>query len=337
MFTRLDQEQFERHHLSAFAARSDAATRVKAEPLDEFRTAFQRDRDRVIHAKSFRRLKHKTQVFMAPEGDHYRTRLTHTLEVSQISRTIARALSLNEDLTEAIALAHDLGHTPFGHAGEAALAQCLAVQHGQQYDAKKPLFKHSQQSLRVVDVLERGGQGLNLTKEVRDGIIHHSGNEKAFTLEGRIVATADRIAYVNHDIDDAIRAGIIVESDLPLTTHTVLGNSHSERITTLVKDMIVNSDTSGDIQMSNRVWNAMMDLRTFLFEHVYSLKSDARAEEPEASLMVSSLFHYYLEHPEALPGESLAIAGGDKEQAAIDNVASMTDNYAAAVYEKLFT
>ena len=335
MRTRIDREQLEHQNLSAFAAMSDAATRVHAEQPDEFRTAFQRDRDRVIHAKSFRRLKHKTQVFMAPEGDHYRTRLTHTLEVAQISRSIAVALMLNEDLTEAIALAHDLGHTPFGHAGEEALARCLAARRGIAYDAKTPLFKHSRQSLRVVDVLERDGEGLNLTNEVRDGIIHHSGNEKAFTLEGRIVATADRIAYVNHDIDDAIRAGIIVENDLPLSTQTVLGNAHSKRITTLVTDLITNSDGTGDIHMSERVWEVMMELRTFLFEHVYRLGNAASGEEPEALEIVSALFNYFLEHPEALPKTALAIAEGSVEQAAIDHVASMTDNYATAVYERI--
>jgi len=314
----------------------DAATRVRPEPPDKFRTAFQRDRDRIVHAKSFRRLKHKTQVFMAPEGDHYRTRLTHTLEVAQISRSIAVALMLNEDLTEAIAMAHDLGHTPFGHAGEEALARCLAAQRGVPYNTKNPLFKHSWQSLRVVDVLEREGQGLNLTNEVRDGIVHHSGNEKASTLEGRIVATADRIAYVNHDIDDAMRAGLIVESDLPLSTQTVLGNSHSARITTLVTDLITNSDGTGDIRMSERIWEVMMELRAFLFDHVYRLSSVAHAKEPAALEIVSALFDYYLETPEAIPAHALAIAGGDTEQAAVDHVASMTDNYASTTFEQLF-
>jgi dGTPase len=336
MRTRTDREQLERQNLSAFAAMSDAATRMRPEPPDEFRTAFQRDRDRIIHAKSFRRLKHKTQVFVAPEGDHYRTRLTHTLEVAQISRSIAHALALNEDLAEAIAMAHDLGHTPFGHAGEEALARCLAQRHGLPYDPRTPLFKHAKQSLRVVDVLERQGQGLNLTKEVRDGIIHHSGNEKAFTLEGRIVATADRIAYLAHDIDDAMRAGIIVESDLPLSTHTVLGNSHSERITTLVTDMIKSSDGTGDIHLSKRVWDVMMELRAFLFDHVYSRTNDARIVEPRVKEIVGDLFTHYADHPEALPPETLAIAKGNAEQAALDHVASMTDNYAYASCEKLF-
>lgn len=316
---------------------SDSATRLHTETSDEFRTAFQRDRDRIIHSKSFRRLKHKTQVFMAPEGDHYRTRLTHTLEVAQISRSIAIALALNEDLTEAIAMGHDLGHTPFGHLGEEALARCLSELRSEPYDPEAPLFKHSRQSLRVVDVLERDGQGLNLTKETRDGIVHHSGNEQAFTLEGRIVATADRIAYVNHDIDDAMRAGIIVENDLPLSTHTVLGNSHSARITTLVQDMIQNSDGVGDIRMSDRVWEVMMELRAFLFAHVYSLDNSRRSEEPRALEIVSALFTYYLEHPEALPQHTLSIAGGDGEQAAVDYVASMTDNYATATFERLFS
>lgn len=335
MRTRIDKEQLEKQTLSAFAALSENATRVKAEPVDEFRTAFQRDRDRIIHAKSFRRLKHKTQVFMAPEGDHYRTRLTHTLEVAQISRSIACALALNEDLTEAIAMGHDLGHTPFGHTGEEALARALAAHRGVAYDPEEPLFKHSRQSLRVVDVLERDGQGLNLTRETRDGIVHHSGNERASTLEGRIVATADRIAYTNHDIDDALRAGVIVESDLPLSTQTVLGNSHSARITTLVQDMIHTSDGTGDIIMSQRVWDVMMELRTFLFEHVYTLDRKGRSEEPRALEIVSALFAYYLESPDALSEQALAIAQGDREQAAVDQVASMTDNYATATYERL--
>lgn len=337
MRTRVDREQLERQNLSAFAAMSDTAQRTHFEPLDEFRTAFQRDRDRIIHTKSFRRLKHKTQVFVAPEGDHYRTRLTHTLEVSQISRSIAVALALNEDLAEAIAMAHDLGHTPFGHTGEEALARCLSARHNEAYDPALPLFKHSRQSLRVVDVLEREGKGLNLTNEVRDGIVHHSGNEQAFTLEGRIVATADRIAYINHDIDDALRAGIIIESDLPLSTQTVLGNTHSSRITTLVEDMITTSDGTGDIRMSERVWSVMMELRTFLFDHVYNLKTEKGPEEPRALEIVSALFAYYLEHSEALPQGVLMIAGGDVEQAAIDYVASMTDNYATAAHEHLFS
>lgn len=335
MRTRIDREQQERQTLSAFAAMSDCATRVHPEPPDEFRTAFQRDRDRIIHAKSFRRLKHKTQVFVAPEGDHFRTRLTHTLEVAQISRTIALALALNEDLTEAIAMGHDLGHTPFGHTGEEAIARSLASLKGVPYDAEKPLFKHSRQSLRVVEVLERDGVGLNLTKETRDGIVHHSGNERASTLEGRIVATADRIAYINHDIDDAMRAGIIAESDLPLSTQTVLGNTHSARITTLVQDMIINSDGTGDILMSERIWDVMMELRAFLFTHVYTPDSASRPEEPKALEMVQALFKYYYEHPEDLSENALAMAENNVEQAAVDQVASMTDNYATATYERL--
>ena len=336
MQTRIDREQLERQTLSAYAAMSDSATRLRPEPADKLRTAFQRDRDRIIHAKSFRRLKHKTQVFMAPEGDHYRTRLTHTLEVAQISRSIAVALALNEDLAEAIAMAHDLGHTPFGHTGEEALARCLAAHRGLSYDTSSPLFKHSRHSVRVVDVLERDGQGLNLTNEVRDGILHHSGNERAFTLEGRIVATADRIAYINHDIDDAIRAGVITDNDLPLSTQTVLGNSHTARITTLVEDMIQSSDGTGDISMSKRIWDVMMELRSFLFDHVYSLDNKGRAEEPLALEMVSALFTYYIEHPGELPSRAIVIAEGDTEQAVVDYVASMTDNYATAEHQRLF-
>lgn len=257
MITREQREQAEKLTLSPHAALSCNATRQKTVDLDPYRTAFQRDRDRILHCKSFRRLSHKTQVFIAPEGDHYRTRLTHTLEVAQISRSIAVALNLNEDLAEAIALSHDLGHTPFGHTGEEALSECLAHYYNMDSSQHPQLYRHNNQSLRVVDVIENNGRGLNLTNEVRDGIIHHTGSERAKTLEGRIVATADRIAYVNHDIDDALRAGIITEEMLPNSTHELLGNSHSERITTLVNDMIQTSDGSGDIKMSEPIWDTM--------------------------------------------------------------------------------
>jgi dGTPase len=278
---------------------------------------------------------HKTQVFMAPEGDHYRTRLTHTLEVAQISRSIACALALNEDLTEAIALAHDLGHTPFGHTGEEALAKSLAHYYDLELDANSELYKHNVQSLRVVDVIERDGHGLNLTNEVRDGIVHHTGSAQAATLEGKIVATADRIAYVNHDIDDALRAGVIVEQDLPLSTHTVLGNSHSERITTLVNDMIAASDGTGDIKMSERVWSVMMELRSFLFENVYT-RVDSHREEPKALDLVCALFDHYIAHPEEVPAELHELSGGRPEVAVTDYVASMTDRYATTQFEHLF-
>jgi dGTPase len=270
---------------------------------------------------------HKTQVFVAPVGDHYRTRLTHTLEVSQISRSIARALGLNEDLAEAIAMAHDLGHTPFGHTGEDALATALA-RYGE-------TFRHNVQSLRVVDIIERDGHGLDLTNEVRDGILHHTGKERASTLEGRIVATSDRIAYVNHDIDDAMRAGLIVESDLPLSTHTVLGNNHSERITTLVEDMVRNSDGTGDVMLSDNIWAALQELRQFLFSNVY-LRVGERSEEPKASKLVSMLFDYYIQHFDNVPEEYKSISGGKPEVAVADFVASMTDRYAIALFERLF-
>jgi len=335
MINRQRREQLEHEYLSAFAMFSDAATRLGAIEPDPFRTAFQRDRDRIVHTKAFRRLMHKTQVFVAPEGDHYRTRLTHTLEVAQISRSIARALGLNEDLTEAIAYGHDLGHTPFGHTGEDALSYSLAMYHGVDADTSPRLFKHNLQSLRIVDVLERGGKGLNLTNEVRDGIVHHTGKERAYTLEGRIVATADRIAYVNHDIDDALRAGVIVEQDLPLSTHVMLGGSHSERITRLVEDMISTSDGTGDISMSERVWDAMMELRRFLYDNVYK-RLDFRDEEPKAFNLVCDLFDYFIGHLSELPPELDKTAEGRPEVAVCDYVASMTDRYATELYKNLF-
>jgi dGTPase len=335
MITREQRERMEHDQLSVHAAFSDVATRLKPCAPDPYRTAFQRDRDRIIHTKAFRRLMHKTQVFVAPEGDHYRTRLTHTLEVAQISRSIARALALNEDLAEAIAMGHDLGHTPFGHIGEEALSFALARRRGIEAPPAQLLFKHSLQSLRVVDVLERDGEGLNLTEEVRDGILRHNGAQRAMTLEGRIVATADRIAYVNHDIDDALRAGVIVEQDLPLSTHTVLGGSHSERITTLVEDMIAASDGQGDICLSPRVWDSMMELRAFLFENVYK-RLDFRDEEPKAFDLVCSLFDYYVENPEEIPADIRALPPRDTETAAIDFVASMTDRYATETFRRLF-
>ncbi|MDR0500357.1 MAG: deoxyguanosinetriphosphate triphosphohydrolase [Coriobacteriales bacterium] len=335
MLQRELQELDEHRRLSAYAAFSDTATRNGTEDKDPVRTAFQRDRDRILHSKSFRRLMHKTQVFVAPEGDHYRTRLTHTLEVSQISRTIARALFLNEDLAEAIAMGHDLGHTPFGHTGEDALSASLAKYYNLKLEEHPALFKHNQQSLRIVDVIENDGRGLNLTNEVRDGILHHTGAKRASTLEGRIVATADRIAYVNHDIDDALRAGIIKESDLPLSTHVLLGDSHSKRITTLVNDMISASDGIGDIRMSDRIWDAMMELRAFLTQCVY-LRADSRSEEPKAMELVSALFEHFIAHPNEVPSELHAISEGRPEIAVADYVALMTDRYATATFERLF-
>ncbi|MDR1015979.1 MAG: deoxyguanosinetriphosphate triphosphohydrolase [Coriobacteriales bacterium] len=336
MLTRQDQELDEHLNLSAYAAFSDAAKRERSEAPDRFRTAFQRDRDRIVHSKAFRRLMHKTQVFLAPEGDHYRTRLTHTLEVSQIARSIARPLRLNEDLTEAIAMGHDLGHTPFGHTGEEALSQALAIYRG--LDPADPgnqrLFRHNLQSLRMVEHLENDGRGLNLTQEVKNGIVCHTGSTKATTLEGQIVHTADRIAYVNHDIDDAIRAGVIVESDLPLSTHTILGNRHSLRITTLVEDMVEQSD-GGRIKQSERVYQAMMELRAFLFDNVYQSQT-VKSQTLKAQKMLAGLFSYYLKHPEALGEGYLEMAEGRIEVAACDYIASMTDRFAIKTFEELF-
>lgn len=304
---------------------------------DRFRNEFQRDRDKILHTKAFRRLSHKTQVFLAPVGDHYRTRLTHTLEVAQISRTIARALSLNEDLAEAIALGHDLGHTPFGHVGEEAIAESIARHKG--IDPSSPevsnLYRHNVQSLRVVDVIENSGKGLNLTEEVRNGILCHTGSRRADTLEGRIVAIADRIAYVNHDIDDAIRAGSLKESQLPESTHRVLGRCHSDRIETLVEDMVDESVKSGDIVMSASVWDAMMELRAFLFDYVYTSESIMR-EVRKAKHLVADLFDYFMKHYEDVPAEYRAIAGGVRLRAVTDHVAGMTDRYAQNLFKDLF-
>ncbi len=338
VLSREDQEARERGMLQEDASFSDCSEgRDRSSHVDFLRTDYQRDRDKILHSKSFRRLSHKTQVFLASEGDHYRTRLTHTLEVSQIARTITRALGLNEDLTEAIALGHDLGHTPFGHTGEDALAACLARRRG--LDPSSPegrsLYRHNQQSLRVVERIENGGAGLNLTFEVRDGIVNHTGDGRAETLEGRVVAIADRIAYVNHDIDDAIRAGVLGESDLPASTHAVLGGDHSSRIETLVCDMVRESARQGDIRMSGEVWGAMMELRTFLFRNVYT--SDAvKSEVNKATHLISELFEHFVERPDEIPAENLSIAQGDVLLAATDYIAGMTDRFASATYQRLF-
>lgn len=341
---RCDQEAAEHSRLRPDASFADK-TRGRAVPVtpDTLRTDYQRDRDRIIHCKSFRRLSHKTQVFLAPEGDHYRTRLTHTLEVSQISRTISRALRLNEDLTEAIALGHDLGHTPFGHTGEQALSRCIAKRRGLGNDAGL-LFRHNEQSLRVVDVLENDGAGLNLTAEVRDGILCHTSNLKAATLEGQVVGIADRIAYVNHDIDDAIRGEVISEDDLPRSTHEILGSDHSARITTLVCDLVEESDETGEIRMTPEVYEAMMELRAFLFENVYTSPA-AKSQEPKASALIASLFDFYIQHPDEVPDDLRRIARDHPSTrtpddpdctAVIDHIASMTDRYARGVYEDIF-
>ncbi|MBR2336137.1 MAG: deoxyguanosinetriphosphate triphosphohydrolase [Clostridia bacterium] len=289
------------------------------------RTEFQRDRDKIIHSQSFRRLMNKTQVFLAPAGDHYRTRLTHTLEVTQIARIIARALRLNEDLTEAAALGHDLGHTPFGHAGEAALQEC--------YDAS---FTHYKQSLRVVEKLENNGAGLNLTFEVRDGIVNHTGSNMASTLEGIIVKYADRIAYINHDIDDAVRAGILTVDDIPRDIIEVLGREHSERINTMVTSVIDNSYDRPEIKMSDEVAVATNALRSYLFEHVY-LNPMAKGEEAKAQEMLVKLFEYYVKNPEKLPQSYYKnIESEGVERCVCDFVSGMTDRYAIETYNDLF-
>ena len=335
--TREEREALEHATLSPLAAFADASRgRAVPEEPDPYRTAFQRDRDRILHSKSFRRLSHKTQVFLSPEGDHYRTRLTHTLEVSQIARDIARALGLNEDLTEAIALGHDLGHTPFGHTGEDALSRAMA-RRGREAGAGgrgAGPFRHNEQSVRVVAYLERDGKGLNLTAEVVDGILCHTGRRRAATFEGRIVATADRIAYVNHDIDDAIRAGILTEEDLPGSTHALLGSTSSERIGTMVRDMVDTSASCGDVRMSEAVWDAMMELRSFLFERVY-VRSDAKGEEPKANRLVESLYDYYMDHFDEVPPEYRCRECDGRLVEVADFIAGMTDRYAVQTFQAL--
>jgi dGTPase len=302
--------------------------RREPEPDSEVRTPFQRDRDRIVHSKAFRRLKHKTQVFIAPEGDHYRTRLTHTLETCQIARTAARALALNEDLTEAIGLGHDLGHPPFGHIGEEALDEALAERTGRR-------FRHNEQSLRLVDVLERDGQGLNLTEQVRDGILHHTGPGKPATLEGRVVRLVDRVAYINHDIDDAIRAGVIGEDDLPGAELEMLGATGSERIDTLVRDIVSQSRVVEDIVQSEEIGGAMLRLRKFMFQRVY-LGPEARSEHERVQRALRGLFDHYLEHPDEVPGAVGARERGDDEVTrAVDYVAGMTDRFAIAAFRRL--
>ena len=334
---REDLERAERERLSPDAAFSDATRgRLRPEPPDPLRTCFQCDRDRILHSKSFRRLAHKTQVFLAPEGDHYRTRLIHTLEVSQVARSIARPLGLNEDLTEAIALGHDLGHTPFGHVGERALSNAIARHRGIDPDAptSQRLFAHNEQSARIVELLERDGRGLNLTREVVDGIRCHTGSLRAQTLEGRAVALADRIAYVCHDIDDAERAGLLREDDLPAPARSVLGGSSSERIETMVHDVVSRSSATGDVSMSEPVWDAMMAMRSFLFANLYS-SGDAKWEEPKAYVMIGELFDHYVGHLDEVPDEYRLHDGDKPEVQVADFISGMTDRYAVSVYEDL--
>ncbi len=321
MNLRMLTEEREYQMLSTHAKKSrESKGRAVEEELCDLRTEFQRDRDRIVHSKAFRRLKHKTQVFLSPEGDHYRTRLTHTLEVSQIARTIARALCLNEDLTEAIAMGHDLGHTPFGHMGEKVLNRICPLG-----------FRHNEQSLRVVDVLERPG-GLNLTEEVRDGILCHTGEKQASTLEGQVVALADKVAYINHDIDDAIRGGILTEGTIPKAYSSVLGESHSKRINTMIWAVIRASQDKACIAMEEEVYEAMMGLRAFMFAHVY-VASEPQEEEKKAVGIIEGLYHTYTQHPEKIPGFT---GQEDVHLLTRDYIAGMSDRYAVARYTDLF-
>lgn len=311
--------------LAAFSDQSRGRPIPEAPKEQDVRTCYQRDTDRIVHSKAFRRLMHKTQVFLRPEGDHYRTRMTHTLEVARIARTITRALGLNEDLSEAIAMGHDLGHTPFGHAGEAALSDLLG----------KP-FRHNEQSLRVVDLLENDGAGLNLTHEVRLGILGHTGDYIPETLEGQVVRRSDQIAYVNHDIDDAIRAGILSDADIPDSISDILGSSHRERINTLVCDAIMTSREAGRIALSPQVDGALRDLRAFMFDRVYR-NPVAKGEESKAKDMLKRLYEYYYNHPEALPEDfqpQMSFEG--LERTVCDYIAGMTDKYAVDKYTEIF-
>jgi dGTPase len=315
----------EEAELSPLATRSYPPARARAEDDCGLRTPFQRDRDRIVHSKAFRRLKHKTQVFVLPSGDHYRTRLTHTLEVTQVSRTVARALRLNEDLVEAIGLGHDLGHPPFGHIGEDALDRCLSERFGLS-------FRHHEQSLRVVDTLEREGQGLNLTTPVRDGIVSHSGRAaEPATLEGKIVRLVDRVAYINHDIDDAVRAGVISAQELPARAIEILGDSGPRRIDTLVHDLVEHSDAAGDIVQGAVVGQAMSELRSYMFDRVY-LGPEATREHAKIHGVVRSLFDHYCSHPEEIPA---SIPPGALARRVTDYLAGMTDRYCIRAFEEL--
>ena len=328
MTVREELERLEHRRLNPLAAFSDRSTgrpRPEPEREEDVRTCFQRDTDRIVHSKAFRRLMHKTQVFLNPEGDHYRTRMTHTLEVTRIAKTVTRALGLNEDLAEAIAMGHDLGHTPFGHAGEAALTECWG----------QP-FRHNEQSLRVVDILEKDGQGLNLCNEVREGIVGHTGPVIPQTLEGQIVRRADQIAYVNHDIDDAIRAGILTAEDIPRDIAAILGENQRDRINTLVCDMIFTSREAGSICMTQEIQKALADLRSFMFARVYH-NSVAKGEESKAKDMLQMLFRFYVDHPEQLPADfqpQLSFDGLGRT--VCDYIAGMTDNYAIEKFNEIF-
>lgn len=321
-------EKWESEYLSPNASLSqNSKGRDREEPQCDIRPVYQRDRDRILHSKAFRRLKHKTQVFLTPAGDHYRTRLTHTLEVSQNARTIAKALRLNEDLSEAIALGHDLGHTPFGHAGESALDEVCSLG-----------FSHFEQSLRVVEVVEKKGRGLNLTFEVRDGILNHPTAGMPSTLEGKIVRLSDKIAYINHDIDDAIRGKILTEEDIPIEYREILGYSSRERLNTLIHDIVSQSEGKSDIRMSPHVEEAMKNLRAFMFANVYT-NPRAKGEEYKAKNLLKELYWHYLSHPEEMPEEYIHMIEFKNEKAervVCDYIAGMTDQYSITKFEELF-
>ena len=328
MTIREQQELWEKEHLSKYASLScESAGRDREEPQCDIRPVYQRDRDSILHSKSFRRMKHKTQVFLAPMGDHYRTRLTHTLEVAQIARTISRALRLNEDLTEAIALGHDIGHTPFGHAGEAVLNEICPEG-----------FKHYEQSVRVVEVLENDGRGLNLTKEVRDGMLRHGTAMMPATPEGRVVRLSDKIAYINHDIDDALRGHIISEDDIPENFRKVLGNTGKERLNCLIHDVILSSMGKADIYMSEEIEKAMFGLRAYMFRSVYT-NSVAKNQESKAQNLLKVLYEHFMHHPDQMPHEFHELMErGDcsLERIVCDYIAGMTDQYTIALYEELY-
>lgn len=327
MLIRQNLEQWEKDYLSPYACLSiNSKGRLREEAQCDIRPVFQRDRDRIIHSKSFRRLKDKTQVFLLPEGDHYRTRLTHTLEVSQTGRTIAKALKLNEDLVEAIALGHDLGHTPFGHAGERALNKVCPYG-----------FEHNVQSVRTVDLLEKDGQGLNLTFEVRDGILNHQTKCDPCTLEGKIVRLSDKIAYIHHDMDDAIRAGILSETDVPHEISDVIGNTCTDRLDHFIHDIVSTSYDQNFIRMSDPVAKAMQEMRQFMFENVYT-NPIAKSEEGKAVMMIEILYEYFLNHKDKMPAEMLALLekGEPLEKVVCDHISAMTDRFAIAKFEEIY-
>lgn len=327
MNIREEQEKREHEYMSPYASFSDQSRgRDREEPQCDMRTIYQRDRDRILHCKSFRRLKHKTQVFLAPAGDHYRTRLTHTLEVAQIARSIGRALKLNEDLIEAIALGHDLGHTPFGHAGERTLDKLCPSG-----------FAHYKQSVRVVELLENDGKGLNLTWEVRDGIMNHRTSGKPATLEGNVVRLSDKIAYINHDIDDAIRAGIFAENDIPKIYTSILGNSTKERLNTLINDIIVSSRDKDGIYMSQEIGDAMNSLRQYMFSNLYT-NPTAKSEEVKAYKLITELYNYYVDNVDALPDnfKQFIDEGEELERVVCDYISGMTDQYCVSKFNEIY-